>query len=398
MDNLLFHLLEINLIILICSVIYFLFREQLSHANKRWVLLSIPGMTALIFLLKFLGFSGNSDLTIPVYQLDTYTVKLNSETTSTSFSWDFSLIYWVGFIAFASVLLFRILRLTVLLISGEKETRQGLKILHLQNQDCFSFLGFVQLKSSLQQKEQDLILEHERIHVEKKHSYDILFMQLMHCINWFNPIMVLLKKELINVHEYQVDEIMYNRHKTEYMEFLLSYSLGTSSTPYLLTNQFYSKNTLIKRMKRMKQKTKRKWFLALIIPFTATTLSLVSWTYADRHKPTPILSVEDERIVGDDIEKMPEFKGGQEALINYLSTNITYPETAKTNKIEGTVYISFVVDKTGKIGNCSVKRGVHEALDNEALRVISSMPDWIPGESGGKKVNVEMTLPINFKL
>lgn len=97
-------------------------------------------------------------------------------------------------------------------------------------------------------------------------------------------------------------------------------------------------------------------------------------------------------------EKMPEFKGGNDALIKYLSENIVYPAEAKNKGEEGKVFVSFIVDKTGAIKNAQIRKGVSATLNAEALRVVNSMPAWTPGEQDGKKVNVEYTLPIMFSL
>ena len=98
------------------------------------------------------------------------------------------------------------------------------------------------------------------------------------------------------------------------------------------------------------------------------------------------------------VEQMPDFPGGQAALMKYLGSNTVYPPIAKENDIEGTVYVQFVVDKTGAVTNVKVARPVDKYLDKEALRVVSSMPKWKPGKQNGKEVSVYYTVPIRFKL
>ena len=108
---------------------------------------------------------------------------------------------------------------------------------------------------------------------------------------------------------------------------------------------------------------------------------------------------QDERTkVMESVEQMPEFPGGQEAMIDFLSQNINYPETAAKNKIEGRVVLQFVVEKTGEIGEIKVLRSVDEELDAEAVRVVKSMPNFIPGRHNGRDVAVWFCLPISFKL
>jgi protein TonB len=100
------------------------------------------------------------------------------------------------------------------------------------------------------------------------------------------------------------------------------------------------------------------------------------------------------------VEQMPEFPGGQAALMKYLSSNIKYPDECRKMGIEGKVYVKFVVDKTGSITDTKLLRGVPDGklLENEAIRVIKTMPKWKPGNQSGKPVSVYFTLPISFKL
>lgn len=98
------------------------------------------------------------------------------------------------------------------------------------------------------------------------------------------------------------------------------------------------------------------------------------------------------------VEKMPSFPGGIESLFSYLGQNIEYPDMAKDARIEGKVYITFVVDRDGSIADVQVLRGIGGGCDEEAIRVVKGMPKWDPGEQRGKAVRVQYNLPINFIL
>jgi len=100
----------------------------------------------------------------------------------------------------------------------------------------------------------------------------------------------------------------------------------------------------------------------------------------------------------DVVEENPEFKGGMAKLYEYLNKNISYPEMAKENGIQGKVFVQFVVWKDGTIRDIKVVKGVHKTLDKEAIRVIKSMPKWKPGKQRGKNVNARFTLPIKFRI
>lgn len=108
-------------------------------------------------------------------------------------------------------------------------------------------------------------------------------------------------------------------------------------------------------------------------------------------------SASDEGAIYTHVEKMPEYPGGQVALVKFLSKNIKYPAKYKKDKVNGRVFVSFVIDKTGKVTQPKIVKSLNEDCDKEALRVISMMPNWIPGEKDGNKVNVQFGLPVNFE-
>lgn len=108
--------------------------------------------------------------------------------------------------------------------------------------------------------------------------------------------------------------------------------------------------------------------------------------------------VEDTEEVFIIVEQMPEFPGGNEALLKYLATSVKYPVIAQENGIQGRVFVSFVIDKNGEVTNVRVARPFDPNLDKEAVRVVQSMPKWTPGKQRGKAVKVSYNVPINFVL
>lgn len=98
------------------------------------------------------------------------------------------------------------------------------------------------------------------------------------------------------------------------------------------------------------------------------------------------------------VEQPAEFKGGQSALMKFLSNNIRYPEAAQQNGISGRVIVKFVVEKDGSISGAQIVKGVDKDLDREALRVVNKMPKWQPGKNNGQPVRSYFNLPVTFKL
>jgi protein TonB len=98
------------------------------------------------------------------------------------------------------------------------------------------------------------------------------------------------------------------------------------------------------------------------------------------------------------VEQMPEFPGGDQTMRKFLRDNIRYPMMAKESGITGTVYVTFVVSVTGQISEVKLLRGIGGGCDEEAVRVVKTMPSWIPGRQTGKPVPVQFNLPIKFSL
>ena len=112
--------------------------------------------------------------------------------------------------------------------------------------------------------------------------------------------------------------------------------------------------------------------------------------------PKSTIQAQDETFVV--VENMPQFPGGRQALQKYIAKNIKYPKRAQQEKAEGKVFVNFVVDKQGNVKNVKIIKGAQIDLNNEAIRVIKSLPKWKPGTQKRKPVNVSYTVPISFSL
>lgn len=97
-------------------------------------------------------------------------------------------------------------------------------------------------------------------------------------------------------------------------------------------------------------------------------------------------------------EEMPEFPGGNVGLVDYIQRTLKYPVIAQENGISGTVVVTFVVNKDGSVSDAKVLRGISDSLNDEALRVVNSLPKWKPGMQGGRPVRVQYSVPITFRL
>ncbi|HMT36325.1 MAG TPA: energy transducer TonB, partial [Chitinophagaceae bacterium] len=98
------------------------------------------------------------------------------------------------------------------------------------------------------------------------------------------------------------------------------------------------------------------------------------------------------------VEQMPEFPGGEDAMMAYIQKNLKYPKQAVENNIDGKVVVNFVVNESGDISDVKVMRGIKYGCDEEAMRVVRGMPNWKAGKQNGKAVKVSYSLPITFQL
>lgn len=250
-----------------------------------------------------------------------------------------------------------------------------------------------------------IILAHEEVHVCQHHTMDVLVMRILCCVAWFNPIAWLILRELREVHEYLADEAVMSAHGREgYLGLLYQQATGFGFGQ--ITNNFQSIN-IKKRIAMMNKKKSRfgAWKLLAAMPIAALMMMFGCKPAKAQVYDNKTVTATEKSIVqqGDNsIEEgpdtYPEFVGGVESLYSFIAATIRYPEKAKENGIQGTVYVRFVVEADGSISDVIVLRGIGAGCDEEAVRVVKAMPRWKPGTKNGKPINTQYTIPITFKL
>ncbi|MEX2569356.1 MAG: TonB family protein [Cyclobacteriaceae bacterium] len=255
-------------------------------------------------------------------------------------------------------------------------------------------------------QDHQLIIAHEAAHGQYFHSIDVLLFQLAKIIIWFYPLLNTLEGALTTVHEYQVDQKMTQKHpKDNYASLLLKLLRPVAASKAIIHhfNQFQIKKRLM-----MMNRPKSQW-LALsryVLAFLLFGMLFVSYSCEFQQEEPNLNQEENEDISGridraevfDVVEEMPTPKDGLEGWNKYLSENLVYPASAKEKEVEGTVYLTFTVTKTGDLGDVEILRGIGAGADEAAMEVIRKSPKWNPGYQRGQAVNVKMRLPIRFKL
>ena len=296
----------------------------------------------------------------------------------------------------------------------------------------FSFFNFIFIGKT---DEEDLnkILAHEKVHVNQLHSLDIMIIEIISCIFWFNPVFWWYRKELKNVHEYLADEgaLSSGFNRKSYQITLLENLIGSASLS--ITNNFnYSQiKNRITMMNKEKHGKRNIWKAFLLLP--VSILLVIGFACTEKTvDSTQSLQEENIEIAHKSVEVMPEYPGGIKGLQLALIKELKYPEEAKLNNVAGKVYLQFVVDKDGKIvtkdgeyeiledGKENTKvseivvvgyKGAEESLKGEeaepyvemlkkeAIRALSSVPSFDkPGYIDGKAAAVVYTLPVVFAL
>jgi TonB family protein len=246
--------------------------------------------------------------------------------------------------------------------------------------------------------EGQLILRHELAHIHGLHSTDKLLLEIICACCWINPFFYLIKKELGMVHEFIADEEA-GADKAQYARTLLQVTLDSRR---LATAQYFGQSPVKRRISLLltphsQHASMKKLF---IIPVTVALIALISW------KPgnitTAPANVADTASRGETytfVDQPPVYPGGMDSLVSYLSHNVHYPAEAQKNQVEGTVFVQFIVRSNGSVSDVVTVGAPHGAgLEEEAVRVVSAMPDWEPGRQKGKKVNVQFNLPLQFTL
>jgi len=253
---------------------------------------------------------------------------------------------------------------------------------------------------------------HEEAHVHKAHSLDILFFTAVTLVHWFNPLVWITLGELKLLHEYEADNAVLDKgiDATQYQLLLVRKAVGEKR--FSLANGFQHaklKNRIDMMLKRPSSGWLRLSWLA-VLPFLAGTMFLCNPVRAkavSTDLPETVLPETAPAALPDttktlpynQVDVKPSFNGGSaNDFAKWVNENLKYPQTAKEADAQGRVTLQFTIGKDGKVGDVKLLRGAHPDLDAEALRVVSSSPDWTPGYVKGEPVKVTYTFPVIFRL
>ena len=264
----------------------------------------------------------------------------------------------------------------------------------------FSWMHYIVMNRSDYETNDAAILAHERGHIRLHHSWDLILVDTLTALQWFNPAMWMLRSDLRAIHEYEADGAVLSQgiNARQYQYLLITKAAGIGG--YSLVNGI-SHSTLKNRINMMLHTKSSRRSLTIKMGDNRTVLQVVETDETKAETPeAPTAEGTFEPVQGDVfdvVEEMPQYPGGAQALLEFLNQNVQYPEEAEKAGIQGRVIATFVVEKDGSVSNARVVKSVDPMLDAEALRVINAMPKWKPGKQNGELVRVKYTVPLSFR-
>ena len=433
------------------AVFYMFYRLMLSretfHRVNRIVLLltavaSFVLPLCVITLHKTVNIAGSPTVSVGELQME-----VAEETGQALWQIALPLLFIIGVVVTLGFTLVSILKVVQLIRNSEKHPQEdGITLCVTGNADLapFSFCSYIVMNRSDFEERDAAILAHERGHIRLHHSWDVLLVDLITALQWFNPAIWMLRQDLRAIHEYEADGEVLSQgiNARQYQYLLISKATGIGG--YSIVNGI-SHSTLKNRINMMlhkKSQSSHLLKLLALVPIVGITLALnartvTDYVYDEPQKQQPvkkgkksatikmgnkdiqvveqkdIITVEGEaqqntatgtftpsgdKKVFDVVEEMPQYPGGPQELFGFLAKNVKYPAEAEKAGIQGRVIATFVVETDGSITDTHIVKSVDPSLDAEALRVLNAMPNWQPGKQNGEPVRVKYTVPITFRL
>lgn len=404
----------------------FLQKETFFKWNRAYLLMT-PILSFIIPLLRF----ESLQKTVPQeYVILLPEVVLNpqkaieSVPNSTEAINYLEILFYVGIAVVSMLFLMKLYKIARLIVSNNVIKKENYSLILLSNQaTAFSFFNYIFIDKKLLENGELHIIEHELVHSKQYHTIDLLFFEFFKILMWFNPMIYSYQKRITLLHEYISDaEVVKQTTKNSYFNNILATTFNVQNISFV--NQFYKHSLIKKRVimitKEKSKKMKQLKYLVLV-PLLASMLFYTSCTDESMsqkeiaQKETLLNEkLETERISDKDdvsfaiIDKSPTFPGcegtiGKEAKDCFnkgIRTHVAKSfdgKLARSLDLTGKqkIYVKFKITKTGEVEILGA-RAPHPKLEEEARRVVNSLPKMVPGEQDGKAVNVLFMLPIAF--
>lgn len=404
------------LALLYTCIIPLLEKETFHRLNRILIL----GCLIMSFAIPLVHFTGGTNPTVDMVrqavQLPEVLINGNAKEQSV-WSWAdiMTCIYIIGVVAIFLMTVVQTASLILRLRKSEHITDNRGNTIVLT--DCatspFCLFHYIVMSRDDYANNRNYILTHEQEHIRLGHCIDLVILQAATIMQWFNPFVWLIGKNLKAIHEFEVDEAVLNKgiDATQYQQFLVIKAVGNRLQPF--ANNL-NKESLKRRIIMMNQKKSNRWMMLkalFIIPVATlavsvfannTGVSTVTREAVRTANALPTTNMQTQQSATkayEVVEVMPKFKGGESVMMEFLMMNMKYPQAAVKAKQQGRAIVGFVVRKDGTVSDVHITKSAgYAVLDKEAMRVVKAMPAWEPGKQKGKPVNVKYNVPITFRL
>jgi len=388
-----------GLIILILWAGYqFALSRNTNFKISRVVLLSIYAFAAILPFVPIVSFIP-ADIVLLGGNIEVGKIEVSNNPISSrvQLGYILGMIYLIGCLVVTFFLIIGWYKIIRIIKNTNKEEREGYILAvspNLKNTP-FNFWKYVVVNEN--DATNDAILAHESKHVLYGHSFDLILGQIVLILQWWNPASWLMFRSLRTLHEYQADEGVLREGFSRYDYELLILNRIIEKQNYFLANTFSSGslNARIKMMGKRKRYSSKLNYM-ILIPVIVMAALFPKIPFAQ----TPIVPTQNITLK-ETIETMPEYPGGEGAMMRAIVWEIKYPQNLLDKGASGVARIGFTVNANGSMSDFKIVRSSgYEEFDNEAIRAIKSSLNkaWVPGFVDGKPVASAVSIPITFRI
>lgn len=398
---------------IVLTVLYGLFYALLSketfHRFNRVLLLFIMFLSLTV---PFIHFFVDEPLAVSekmynmeniiVHAEDVVTFVKNEQTISYPFKW-ITIATWIYYLGLAVTLGITIMQIIYMLSCMKKGLRHtdengNTVVLREEKVQPFSIFKYIVMSIDDYENNRKYILTHEQEHIRLKHTYDLMLLEFVTALQWFNPFVWMLGNTLQTVHEYEADDAVLKKgiNARSYQELLVIRAVGDRLHPLANNLNISSLQKRILMMAKRKSAPLARIKSLLILPMVVICTAMFAYPVAPKGNS---VKTEDGDAVFMNPEISAEFIGGPELLIKYINDNLKYPQEAYDNGVQGRAMVQFIIEKDGSITNAELlKTTGDESLDAAAIEVVESMPKWKPAMDLGRNVRQRFIAPVSFRI
>lgn len=401
-------LIKSGILLLIFYAVYKLWleNEKMFHFNRAYLLASL--VFSLIIPLQIFSFRTAFSEKVGLVQLNELVIQKGNENLKAIS--ENNMIYGFVFAIYGLVVLLLTIRFVSNLLSfyrkmkrNERQLVNGERVVLIPKSILpYSFWNaiFVDKNEFENGKIPSELIAHEKAHLQQRHTLDILFLEILQIVFWFNPLIIFYKKAVKLNHEFLADEAVNNKFNSiSHYQNLLLHIASNKDTIALASNINYlitKKRLLMMSKKESPIKIVLKVFSVGVV-YALLLFAFSPKTMAQSEQVLPKFSKEFAVNHVTKNVKEPKFPGGIEQFYKFIGQNFKVPVTPADVKLKGRVYITFVIEKDGALSNFKMLRDIGYGTGEEAIRVLKLCPNWIPGKVNGEPVATMYSLPITIQ-